>query len=105
MLNPNDFVDVVVRHTLTELGTHTLRVSVQYYSRQSAEPKTLRKFYRFNVLQPLKVVSHVIDAGSQFLVQCAVTNATKSPVFLEEVRCMLVRNLCVRCVYAVRGLL
>ena len=27
ILNPNDFVDVVVRHTLTELGTHTLRVS------------------------------------------------------------------------------
>jgi hypothetical protein len=91
LLNPNDFVDVVVRHTLTELGTHTLRVSVTYHGRpgppgQAPETKTLRKFYRFNVLQPLKIGATATDTGSQFLVQCAITNATKSPVFLEDVR-------------------
>ena len=50
------------------------------------EPKTLRKFYRFNVLQPLKIASTVTDGGSKFLVQCNITNATKSPVFLEDMK-------------------
>jgi trafficking protein particle complex subunit 13 len=86
VLNPNESVDVVVKHTLTELGTHTLRVSVQYFSRYFTEPKTLRKFYRFNVLQPLQITSVGYDLGSKFLVQSVITNTTKSPVFIEDVR-------------------
>jgi trafficking protein particle complex subunit 13 len=85
LLNPNESVDVVVKHALTELGTHTLRVSVQYFSRYLTEPKTLRKFYRFNVLQPLQITSVGHDMGSRFIVQSVVTNTTKSPVFIEDV--------------------
>lgn len=85
ILNPNAAVDVVVKHTLTELGTHTLRVSVQYSNRFSSEAKTLRKFYRFNVLQPLQIVSSGIDLGDNILVQSLITNTTKSPLFIEEV--------------------
>lgn len=85
VLSPNAAVDVVVKHTLTELGTHTLRVSVQYSSRFFTEPKTLRKFYRFNVLQPLSIVSSGTDVGDRILVQSLVTNTTKSPLFIEEV--------------------
>lgn len=89
-LQPNEFTDTVVKHKLTELGTHTLRVSVQYLSHMSTELKTLRKFYRFNVLQPLVVTSTCVDmrpsasASTQLLVQCKVTNSTQSPVYIEQ---------------------
>ena len=85
VLNPNEAVDVVVEHNLTELGTHTLRVSVQYSSRYFSETKTLRKFYRFNVLKPLMVLCNCNNVGDRMLIQCLITNTTKSPLFLEEV--------------------
>ena len=85
VLNINESVDVVVKHTLTELGTHTLRVSVQYFNQNSNEPKILRKFYRFNVLEPLRIVSTAVDLGSTYAVQSVVTNKRKSPLYLEEV--------------------
>lgn len=89
-LEPNEFTDTVVKHLLTELGTHTLRVSVQYCSHRSTELKTLRKFYRFNVLQPLVVASSCIDVGtSQLGVQCRVTNSTQSAMFIEDARFLL----------------
>ena len=86
VLNPSDALDVVVKHTLTELGTHTLRVSVEYSSRYFSETKTLRKFYRFNVLQPLQITSDANDIGDRVLVQTLITNTTKSPLYVEEVR-------------------
>ena len=55
-------VDMIVEHALGECGTHTLRVSVSYRlagdggppDGRPAEPRSLRKFYRFNVLDPLE---------------------------------------------------
>ena len=55
-------VDMIVEHALEECGTHTLRVSVSYRlpgddrgpDGGPAEPRSLRKFYRFNVLEPLE---------------------------------------------------
>ena len=89
-LEPNEFTDTVVKHTLSELGTHTLRVSVQYCSPRSTELKTLRKFYRFNVLQPLVVASTCIDVGTSHLgIQCRVTNSTQSAMFIEDSRFLL----------------
>ncbi len=76
---------MIVQHTLTELGIHTLRVSVQYLMSPTSEPKTLRKFYRFNVLQPLVVTSNFIELDSRPMVQCQVTNATKTPIYIDEV--------------------
>eukprot|EP01032_Pedospumella_encystans_P023813 gene23813-26950_t len=52
-LSCNETFDMIVAQTLNELGIHTLRVSVQYLLTPTSEVKTLRKFYRFNVLQPL----------------------------------------------------
>lgn len=90
VLNFNESSDIIVQHTLNELGTHTLRVSVSYtltsplYGSQG-EVKTLRKFYRFNVLHPLAITSHFREIANLPMVQCQVTNATKSPIFIEEV--------------------
>ena len=86
-LNFNESSDVIVQHVLNELGTHTLRVSVQYLASTSGEQKTLRKFYRFNVLQPMQVSSTMIEIKNMSMVQCHVTNATKTPLYIENV-CM-----------------
>jgi hypothetical protein len=85
-LNCNETFDMIVSQTLTELGIHTLRVSVQYLLTPGSEVKTLRKFYRFNVLQPLVIQSSFTELNGKPLVQCEVTNATKSPIYIDEVR-------------------
>ena len=85
ILDSTDTLDMIVSQVLNELGTHTLRVSVSYQVLSGTEPKTLRKFYRFNVLQPLNISSYFIMVNNKPFIQCQVTNITKSPVFLEEV--------------------
>lgn len=85
-LNCNETFDMIVAQTLTELGIHTLRVSVQYLLAPNTEVKTLRKFYRFNVLQPLVIQSSYVELNGKPMVQCEVTNATKSPIYIDEVR-------------------
>jgi hypothetical protein len=84
-LNCNETFDMIVSQTLTELGIHTLRVSVQYLLTPTSEVKTLRKFYRFNVLQPLVIQSSFVEVNGKPMVQCEVTNATKSPIYIDEV--------------------
>jgi hypothetical protein len=84
-LNCNDSCDVLIQHTLNEVGTHTLRVSVQYSLFPGGEVKSMRKFYRFNVLMPLIVLSSFREIDHKPMVQCQFTNATKSPIFIEEI--------------------
>ncbi len=93
VLNPNGSLDLVVRHTLTELGTHTLRVSVQYLNSPlgglnqsgAADPKTLRKFYRFSALQPLHIASSCSELQDQVMIQFQITNGIKTPLYIEKV--------------------
>ena len=62
----NEFKDKVVAQALTELNTHTLRVTVKYcIGIGPQEPKTMRKFYRFNVLQPLAITSSLRKMGTR----------------------------------------
>jgi len=83
-LSCNETFDMIVSQTLNELGIHTLRVSVQYLHSPTGEVKTLRKFYRFNVLQPLVIQSSYVELNGKPMVQCEVTNATKSPIYIDE---------------------
>ena len=86
VLNPAESLDVVVRHQLGELGTHTMRVSVQYTDVRTNEVNTLRKFYRFNVLNALVIKSKVLKVlNDKFMIQFYVSNSTKSQVFLKDV--------------------
>lgn len=84
-LNCNESADVLIQHTLSELGTHTLRVSVQYCLYPGGEVKSMRKFYRFNVLMPLIVLSSFREVHNKPMVQCQITNATKSPICIDQV--------------------
>jgi trafficking protein particle complex subunit 13 len=85
VLNTHDSVDMVVQHPLSELGTHTLRVLVSYIDCNTNESKTLRKFYRFNVLNPLKILGTCYDLGDRFMVQSQIVNMTKNHVYIEQV--------------------
>ena len=84
-LNPNETMDMVVQHTLSELGTHTMRVTVQYLDNKTNEMKPFRKFYRFNVSNPIKIRSVCTDIGDRYMIQCHITNITKSILYLDEV--------------------
>lgn len=85
-LLPNESVDMVVQHTLSELGTHTLRVTVNYLDNKTNELKPLRKFYRFNVLNPLEIRTVCTDIGHAYVIQCQVTNITKSILYIDEIK-------------------
>lgn len=84
-LKTHESVDMVVQHPLSELGTHTLRVLVSYTDTATNESKTLRKFYRFNVLNPLKILGTCYNLGEKLMVQSQVVNMTKSPIYVEKV--------------------
>jgi len=53
-LSPGKGLDAIVSHSLEESGQHILRVEVGYASNDGSV-KTLRKFYRFHVSNPLAV--------------------------------------------------
>lgn len=84
VLNPNQFLDMVVQHRLSESGSHTLRVIVSYYT-QKNEAKTLKKFYRFNVVEPATISCTSVDLPDRYMIQCQVTNQTKQLMSLEKV--------------------
>ena len=69
ILQPNDNLDVVISHTLNELGTHTLRASVQFSINKFSDPIVVRKLYRFNVLSPLTIKSSYTELNNQLMVQ------------------------------------
>lgn len=99
VLNTGESIDMVVQHTLSELGTHTLRVTVYYTDSKTNEPKTLRKFYRFNVLNPLTILVASYDLNDRFMIQCQVTNITKVLIHIQEVFFFSVNSLIFVCRY------
>jgi hypothetical protein len=86
VLSPHQSTDMVVQHALSELGTHTLKVSVIYTDTITSESKTLRKFYRFNVLSPVNILTSCYEFDSKICVQSQVINTTKSVIHIEDVK-------------------
>ncbi|KAF0721361.1 hypothetical protein AaE_010080 [Aphanomyces astaci] len=61
VLSAGSNLDMAVEFELSEVGVHTLRVGVSYLDPLTNEPKSLRKFYRFQVLNPLTITfKHVL---------------------------------------------
>ncbi|KAG7362978.1 DUF974 domain containing protein [Nitzschia inconspicua] len=60
---PNAGVDCIVSHHLEEAGQHILRVEVSYLNQGTVQ--SLRKFYRFQVSQPLQLLSNVVRLSDQ----------------------------------------
>ncbi|CAM9331025.1 unnamed protein product [Ectocarpus fasciculatus] len=87
LLSPSENLDMIVEHTLEELGTHTLRVTVKYHvagDPEGSEPRSMRKFYRFSVMNPVSV-NPVCTAvrGSPF-VEVQLVNTTQQMDLLLE---------------------
>ena len=83
-LEPTDTMDMIVKHPLSELGTHTMRVSISYFDTRVNETKSVRKFYRFNVLSALRVESKCLGIDGNYMVQCKVSNVTKNSLFVTD---------------------
>jgi hypothetical protein len=88
----NQYIDMVVQHRLNEQGTHTLRIVVNYLTSKN-ESKVLKKFYRFNVLEPLKITCTVNEIKNLYMVQCEASNQTKQLISLEKVNGVLLNVL------------
>lgn len=85
ILKLNEFLDIVVQHKLLENGSHTLRVVVNYAIIKN-ENKILKKFYRFNVVEPLSLTNRTALIKDKVVLQCEVTNRSNHTIVLENVR-------------------
>ncbi|ETV64815.1 hypothetical protein, variant 2 [Aphanomyces astaci] len=76
---------MAVEFELSEVGVHTLRVGVSYLDPLTNEPKSLRKFYRFQVLNPLTITfKHVLIQDISF-VEAKIQNITQIPLHADTI--------------------
>lgn len=72
-------MDAIVSRALEEAGPHILRVEVGY-AMGDGSSKTLRKFYRFSVSEPLQIRELTVRAGdASCFVSIAVENISTPP--------------------------
>jgi trafficking protein particle complex subunit 13 len=64
-VSPGKGVDTIVSHVLEEVGQHILRVEVGYVG-SDGSVKTLRKFYRFQVSNPLVISETTFRSSDQY---------------------------------------
>ena len=84
-VNPGDGVDAIVAQKLEESGQHILRVEVGYKATEGNQ-KTLRKFYRFNVSDPLTIVERTVRTGDNAcFVSLSVENVSLQPMVIQSV--------------------
>ncbi|KDO19568.1 hypothetical protein SPRG_15149 [Saprolegnia parasitica CBS 223.65] len=78
-------LDMAVEYELNEVGVHTLRVGVSYLDPITLEAKSLRKFYRFNVLNPLTITFKHLLIQEESFVEAKIQNITQAPLHVETV--------------------
>ncbi|KAI8048947.1 uncharacterized protein B0P05DRAFT_564098 [Gilbertella persicaria] len=79
-------LDTTVSHEIKELGVHILVCSVQYTT-QDGKKRHFRKFYKFQVSNPLAVktkLNNLMD-GRVFL-EAQIQNVSAGPMFLERMK-------------------
>ncbi|KAJ3088713.1 hypothetical protein HK102_008116 [Quaeritorhiza haematococci] len=84
-LLPTQSAEYIVYHEIKELGIHILVCSVHFSV--GNEKKFFRKFYKFQVLNPLAVKTKVntLQDGRVFL-EAQVQNIASSPMFLQRMK-------------------
>ncbi|KAI9328190.1 hypothetical protein DFJ73DRAFT_766077 [Zopfochytrium polystomum] len=82
-LLPTQSAEFLIHHEIKELGIHILVCSVHYSI--GSERKFFRKFYKFQVLNPLAVKTKVntLQDGRIFL-EAQVQNVSGTPMFLDR---------------------
>ncbi|KAJ3024226.1 hypothetical protein HKX48_004499 [Thoreauomyces humboldtii] len=85
-LLPTQSAEFVIHHEIKELGVHILVCSV-HYTTNAGERRFFRKFYKFQVLNPLSVKTKVnsLYDGKIFL-EAQVQNAAAEPMSVERMR-------------------
>jgi len=80
-------LDKVVHYELKDTGMHILSC-LALYTDPSGEKKHFKKFYKFQVNNPLKMKekTHELIAHQDIIVETQVQNATPRTLFLESVR-------------------
>eukprot|EP01122_Echinamoeba_exundans_P007496 TRINITY_DN232_c0_g1_i5.p1 TRINITY_DN232_c0_g1~~TRINITY_DN232_c0_g1_i5.p1 ORF type:complete len:290 (+),score=32.22 TRINITY_DN232_c0_g1_i5:737-1606(+) len=82
-LTPGRSFDNVVRHHLSEAGGHVLVCSVGYTTHTN-EQLHLRKFFKFQVTNPLAIEANVTPIPNGYLVSAEMTNQTSAALFVEQ---------------------
>lgn len=77
--------DHVVTHDIKEAGQHILGCTASYNTR-SGERRQFRKFFRFQVQQPLTVKQKLHSIGHDLLLEVQLTNITADPLVIEAAR-------------------
>lgn len=62
---PEQGIDAIVSYKLEEAGSHILRVEVGYAAANDGNVKTFRKFYRFQVSDPLAIKERTVRADEE----------------------------------------
>lgn len=86
-LTSRQTLDKVVHYELKDTGMHILSC-LALYTDPSGEKKHFKKFYKFQVNNPLKMKekTHDLVAHQDIIVETQVQNATPRTLFLESVR-------------------
>ena len=92
-LSLNEYLDLIVRHTLNESGWHTMKVYVHYTLSRQSEQKMIKKFYRFNVIEPLNITSVVRCVKDKVFIQFDLVNKCKHILVLENVSNFIINFL------------
>ncbi|KAG7385404.1 hypothetical protein PHYPSEUDO_001533 [Phytophthora pseudosyringae] len=84
-------LDMVVDYPLNQVGNHVLRVGVTYIDPVTGESKSLRKFYRFAVQNPLVITFKQSSTASQqqqgeAIVEAQIRNVSKLPLFVDSIK-------------------
>ncbi|KAK9721200.1 hypothetical protein K7432_003594 [Basidiobolus ranarum] len=83
---PNQTNELVVQHEVKELGIHILVCSVQYLT-HTEERKFFRKFFKFQIQNPLAVKTKVNNSqGGKMLLEIQLQNVAASSMHLENLR-------------------
>lgn len=93
-LEPSETTEAIVSHEIKELGVHVLSCTVTYEDStmppgpptEISKPviKTLRKFYKFQVLNPLAVKTKVNAGQDALYLEVQVQNTSVAPMLLER---------------------
>jgi hypothetical protein len=83
-LKNNKSLEFIVNHEIKELGVHILVCSVNYNNTDGK--KFLRKFYKFQVVNPLSVKTKVntSSTGNGLFLEAQIQNLTSTSIFLER---------------------
>ncbi|KAH7488564.1 hypothetical protein PRIC1_007323 [Phytophthora ramorum] len=86
-------LDMVVDYPLNQVGNHVLRVGVTYVDPVTGESKSLRKFYRFAVQNPLVITFKQNSAANnqqqqqgEAIVEAQIRNVSKLPLFVDSIK-------------------